>query len=90
MKHEICIRSATENYVKTIEIVQCLLASAQIGFIATKERLRVLSIEMEEREMDLRRTKLMCSDRKSIAEFDESEVLKVKVVLECAHQYVDQ
>jgi len=35
IKHEICIRSATENYVKTIEIVQCLLASSQIGFIAT-------------------------------------------------------
>lgn len=89
-KHEFGLSSVKESNVKTIERVQCLLATAQVGFIAAKEGLRVLSIEKEERELDLRRARLMCSDRKSISEFAHSEFLKVKAALDSANQYVDR
>ena len=46
-------------------------------------------MEKEERELDRQRAKMMYTDRKSIAEFAESEVLKVKATLEGAILYVD-
>ena len=75
---------------KNISRVHQLLVDTQSSYLLEKERLKVLERERDDKELELRRAKLMRDDRQSLSDEAMAEVDRVRVALEESSKYVDQ
>lgn len=80
----------TDAVEKTITRVHHLLVDKQNYYLSRKERLKVLERERDDKELELRRAKLMRDDRQSLSDEALAEVQRVKLALEESSKYVDQ